>query len=319
VTAETPDSASADDLHLGHRGPYDGHRSRLERELAEARQPHLELRNARSVRLVLALQAAVRRLGSRGGVLQPAVNARLQYQPLIATSSAEKLSSQDDYGLELPPGGAHYRAYVGPPQDYDLIAGLSFTLLFALGLREKDLLLDMGCGSLRVGRLLIPYLRAGHYFGIEPNDWLVEEGIRREVGTSQVQLKKPSFRFVDDFSTHEFGIRFNWVLAQSVFSHTYPDLAEAAFRGVAQSLASDGILVATYKEGQSTPGSGWKYPGLTPYRWVDLQSVMTSVGLVAERVPWAHPRQTWFVASLSQDRLDVALTQLNEGAWGITG
>lgn len=101
----------------------------------------------------------------------------------------------ESLGVGLKPGDAHYRAYVGPPEDYDLIAAMTFNLLTTLGLRQHHSLLDVGCGSLRIGRLLIPYLNRGKYFGIEPNEWLVREGIQRELGESLLQIKRPTFFF----------------------------------------------------------------------------------------------------------------------------
>ena len=81
---------------------------------------------------------------------------------------------REDLGAGLKPGDPHYRAYVGPPEDYDLIAAMTFNLLTTLGLRQHHSLLDVGCGSLRIGRLLIPYLNRKKYFGLEPHQWLVE-------------------------------------------------------------------------------------------------------------------------------------------------
>jgi len=43
---------------------------------------------------------------------------------------------QESLGVGLKPGDAHYRAYVGPPEDYDLIAAMTFNLLTTLGLRQ---------------------------------------------------------------------------------------------------------------------------------------------------------------------------------------
>ena len=60
----------------------------------------------------------------------------------------------------IPP----HRAYVGAPEEWDLVAARQVTLLLAAGLRDKHRLVDIGCGSLRAGRMLIPYLRRGHYF-----------------------------------------------------------------------------------------------------------------------------------------------------------
>lgn len=60
-----------------------------------------------------------------------------------------------------------YRSYVGPADQYDLIGAAQFALLYALGLREYHRLLDIGCGSLRAGRMLISYLNSGGYTGVE--------------------------------------------------------------------------------------------------------------------------------------------------------
>src|ERR1051325_7837706 len=128
------------------------------------------------------------------------------------------LNDREDLGLGLKPGGPHYRAYVGPPEDYDLIAAMTFNLLTTLGLRQHHSLLDVGCGSLRIGRLLIPYLNRGKYFGVEPNKWLVEEGIGREVGQSLVEVKRPTFLFTSSpENIWKLETIFNFAVAQSIF------------------------------------------------------------------------------------------------------
>src|SRR5436305_7852432 len=129
------------------------------------------------------------------------------------------LDEQERLGAGLRPGDAHYRAYVGPPEDYDLIAAMAFNLLTTLGLRQHHSLLDIGCGSLRIGRLLIPYLNRGKYFGVEPNKWLVDEGIRRELGETLVEIKRPTFFFSDSPDTvSQAKVAFDFALAQSIFS-----------------------------------------------------------------------------------------------------
>lgn len=204
---------------------------------------------------------------------------------------------KQDYGIGVKPGGDHYRAWVGPPGRYDLAAAIQVTLLLGAGLRETDRLVDVGCGSLRAGRLLIPYLRPGHYFGVEPNQWAVEEGIKNELGDDLIKIKRPNFRFVDDFSISSFETEFDFGIAQSVFSHTYPDMTLAGLRGIAESLAPNGKLFANFLEGRSdNEGSGWLYPGCTSYTWEEMQQLIEKSGLVARRLNWVQ-RFTWFVAA----------------------
>src|SRR6201982_1136722 len=135
------------------------------------------------------------------------------------------LDNRESLGVGLKPGDAHYRAYVGPPEDYDLIAAMTFNLLTTLGLRQHHSLLDVGCGSLRIGRLLIPYLNQGKYFGVEPNEWLVDQGIKRELAKSLLEIKRPMFFFSDSPNTiSQAKVAFNFALAQSIFSHCGLDL-----------------------------------------------------------------------------------------------
>ena len=202
---------------------------------------------------------------------------------------------QEDLGLGLIPGDPQYRAYVGPPEDYDLVAAMAFNLLTTLGLRQHDSLLDVGCGSLRIGRLLIPYLNRGKYFGIEPNEWLVHEGIRRELGETLVQIKRPTFFFSDSpDTTTQAKVAFDFALAQSIFSHCGLDLIRGWLSAISRSLAQDGVLVATFLFGEEdSTQTGWIYPECVNYRPVTLERAAKDVNLRFEILDWKHPRQTW--------------------------
>ena len=148
---------------------------------------------------------------------------------------------------EQPVTGSHdYRAYVGFPEKYDLVAAMQFNLLTTLGLRDHHHLLDIGCGSLRVGRLLIPYLRKGHYHGLEPNEWLVTEGFQQELGEDIRELKAPTFQHRDDYGMEDFGVPFDFMVAQSIFSHTPQSQIRQCFAQVAKTLAPEGRFAATF-------------------------------------------------------------------------
>jgi SAM-dependent methyltransferase len=210
-------------------------------------------------------------------------------------------SDLQDLGLGLKPGDAHYRAYVGPPADYDLVAAMAFNLLTTLGLRQQHSLLDIGCGSLRIGRLLIPYLNRGKYFGVEPNKWLVDEGISRELGETLVEIKRPAFFFSDKPATvAQAKIAFDFALAQSIFSHCGLDLITHWLSAISRSLARDGALVATFLIGEEDCAqTGWIYPECVNYRPATLGRIAEDVNLRFEILDWKHPRQTWALFAAS--------------------
>lgn len=201
----------------------------------------------------------------------------------------------ESLGLGAQPGQAHYRAYVGPPEDYDLVAAMTFGLLAALGLRQQHRVLDIGCGSLRVGRLLIPYLNRGGYHGLEPNEWLVRDGIAREVGNDQIQIKQPRFIFAE--SARELiddGSRYDYLVAQSIFSHCGKDLLEDWLAQAAILLSETGALVATYIDAASdTERTGWIYPDCVSFTEATVQSLAQAHGLEFVPLEWHHPRQRW--------------------------
>src|SRR5437588_2856330 len=160
-----------------------------------------------------------------------------------------------------------WRHSVGPPKWYDLIGASQFSLLCALGLREHHRLLDIGCGSLRGGRLFIPYLGGDGYTGIEPNRRLVEEGIEKNLGGQDlIALKTPKFHYNDQFDATG-AEPFPFIVAQSIASHTGPAMTRKLLAAVATALAPSGIAAITFFHG--TPDSteeGWKDPGTTHYR-----------------------------------------------------
>lgn len=199
-----------------------------------------------------------------------------------------------DLGEGLAPGSTHYRAYVGPPEDYDLIAAMCFGILTSLGLRGKHRLLDVGCGSCRVGRLLIPYLNEGMYCGLEPNKWLVDEGIAKEIGNDLVNIKKPNFYFTDSISQVEKSDYFDYAIAQSIFSHCGKDLLVQHLTDISNSLNSKGALLATFLiDDIDTDQNGWIYPGCVTYKLESMKSTAKACGLTLYILDWLHPRQSW--------------------------
>lgn len=200
-------------------------------------------------------------------------------------------------GYNLKPGDKHYRAFVGPPNRFDVIAAMQFNLLTFLGLREHHFLLDIGCGSLRAGRLFIPYLLPGGYFGVEPERWLVEEGIENELGKDLITIKKPQIAYNSEFNFKNFKTQFDFVIAQSIFSHASSEQIKLCLLEASSCLKPEGIFVATFNKGnQDYQGSKWVYPDSVKYTEKTMKFFANQANLGFKIIDWPHPTgQTWAI------------------------
>ena len=217
-------------------------------------------------------------------------------------------------GLELKPGDEHYRSFVGPPKNYDLVAAMAFNLLTCAGLRQGHKVLDVGCGSLRIGRLLIPYLNAGNYIGVEPNRWLVRDGILNEVGRDQIRIKRPVFSYRDSLNEFREPLKIDYALAQSVFSHCGQDLVLRWLRQVSSHLKVKGALFATFLIADTDhQGTGWLYPDNVRYRPETMARLASQANLKFTLLDWKHPGQSW--ALFAREGYDYSLLRDNTYAW----
>lgn len=115
----------------------------------------------------------------------------------------------------------NYKTFVGPEYNWNTIPRLVIKKLFEHGLSPDTSLLDIGCGSLRTGRFLIPFLNTGNYHGLEPESIMVEQGIQNELIPEIVDFKKPNFYFNEDFIVPE--IKIDIAIAIQVFIHCGPE------------------------------------------------------------------------------------------------
>ena len=222
--------------------------------------------------------------------------------------------SKENLGLGLKPGDAHYRAYIGPPSDYDLVSAMVFNLLTCAGLRQHHKVLDIGCGSLRNGRLLIPYLNRGKYYGIEPNEWLVKDGISNEIGNDLVTIKQPAFSFKASMEDFPEPLEVDFALAQSIFSHTGKDLFEQWLRELAFHLKPSGALFGTFLIGDNDfEGNGWIYPSCVLFTPETVQAIANANGLEFLMLNWHHPRQKW--AAFYKPGFDISRMESGDISW----
>jgi SAM-dependent methyltransferase len=229
-------------------------------------------------------------------------------QPEATSKSNRSLRALSiDEASTLPGGADHYRAYVGPPDRFDFMSATQFSLLFANGLREHHRILDFGCGSLRLGRLLIPYLRKNCYFGIDPNRWLIEDAIAYETGSEMLEIKRPQFAYTCDFYCGIFDVKFSYIIAQSIVTHCGPDLFRRFIASAGNALDDNGLIlisvVQSAEQKTSLPEDGWHYPLCVSYSEEQISEFFAEAGLSGISIPWYHPAARWYLAARSPARL----------------
>jgi len=106
----------------------------------------------------------------------------------------------DHYGYSAD-GAIDHRAYIGGGDEHQFglesERQLSF-LIESAGVQPGTRVLDIGCGCLRLARLLVPYLDAGGYFGVDKSRRLIESGWFLELDAMSRE-RSPRFAVSDRF------------------------------------------------------------------------------------------------------------------------
>lgn len=110
-----------------------------------------------------------------------------------------------------------HRDYVGGR--WEEIGKLQFDFLLTQGIAPEHFLLDVACGSLRVGVHLIPYLTPGHYWGLEKEPDLIEAGLARELGPAIRDSQHPQFLVNAEFDMSGIRQPIDYIWIHSLFTH----------------------------------------------------------------------------------------------------
>ena len=130
---------------------------------------------------------------------------------------------------------------------WEEIGKLQFDFLVGQGLRPEHYLLDVGCGSLRGGVHFVGYLQAGHYFGIDISKELLDAG-REELNGYKLAHKRPILVQMDNFDFTKLNQKFDFALAQSVFTHLPLNSIIRCIINIGKVLVEEGRFYATFFE-----------------------------------------------------------------------
>jgi SAM-dependent methyltransferase len=134
----------------------------------------------------------------------------------------------------------------GPIGDFERIGRLGFTVLLQEGLRPSSRVLDVGCGALRLGYWLMRFLDPGRYFGIEPQQSMVETGLHDLIEPEIVARAQPRFSSNDDFDFSVFDERFDFVYARSIWTHASKPQISSMLSSFAANTSPGAVFLASY-------------------------------------------------------------------------
>lgn len=187
-----------------------------------------------------------------------------------------------------------YKSFVGPADKYEMIGQIQFSILKDQGLKEDSKVLDIGCGSLRLGKRLIPYLDENCYYGIEPEIWLVEEALKNEV--LEFEGKRPFFMRDAGFNLANLGLRFDFIFCNSVFIHASLSQVKKCIRAVPKALK--GKFIFNFIPGKKDNNNlAWTYPSHVYYKRETIKQILKNNKLSCNFVDYEYPGKQQFVIS----------------------
>ena len=148
---------------------------------------------------------------------------------------------------------------------WEEIGQLQFDFLVHKNLQPHHKMLDLGCGTLRGGQHFIKYLNKSNYYGIDISPRAIEYA-KKLVVLEGLSEKNPHLLVSENKNLKflEFSAqKFDYIIAQSVFTHLKPEHIEECFENIGQIMFDDSVFYFTYnkgKEHKQTSIKGFKYP-----------------------------------------------------------
>jgi hypothetical protein len=167
-----------------------------------------------------------------------------------------------------------------PVETFEQAGREQLIALLGEGLNPESIVLDIGCGCLRTAYWLVRFLDPGCYYGIEPARQRVEYGLRYLFTPPELALKEPRFDFNSRFDSSVFGVRFDFVLARSIWTHASKMQIEATLDSFIRDSNSSGVFLTSYLPAHSPEDD---YQGNC---WIGTSHESDTPGVIKHSLTW---------------------------------
>ena len=184
-----------------------------------------------------------------------------------------------------------HRRYVGGL--WKQIGTLQFEFLIKQGLKPNHRLLDIGCGSLRLGSRLIPYLQPGNYIGIEKEQSLLDAGLLYELPDRVIKDRKPLLIQSSNFEFELIQCYVDMAIANSLFTHLPAEHILICLKRLKPWLKQGACLYASFFEvSHEYENPTYQHDhGFFAYTKAQMLNFGVQAGLSVHYIGnWNHPR-----------------------------
>ena len=168
----------------------------------------------------------------------------------------------------------------GHPNLFETAGRMQLIILLKEGIYPSSKVLDIGCGCLRGGYWLIHFLDPGCYFGIEPNEEMLDIGIQEFIEPDVFSHRQPKFSNTDEFDFSVFGETFDFFVARSIWSHAPKEQITKMLDSFLVSSHRQSVLLTSYLRAENPEDD---YIGDA---WVGRSHESDTSGVVRHSLDW---------------------------------